>query len=278
MRIIAAIVGCLFAVCAARDAGAALSREELKKALDANPDLIIEALQPKRKELFDLVRQAAGEEEARAAKEREAAMEKEIDDAILKPLQPALDDKTRFRGNKKAKYTVVEYSDFQCPYCSRGFHTVEALRKKLGDDVRFVFKHKPLDFHPMAMPAALYMEALSLQSEEKAWQFHDKLFQNQDKLSVAFFDEVAKEVGADAVRLKKDLDNQAVKDKIKADMDEAAKLGFTGTPGFVFNGVPLRGAYPIEFFEKIVAKLEGKGAGKGAKDKGAKDKGDAPKH
>lgn len=239
---------------------AAVTREDIKKILDANPDLVMDVVRSQSATLIDILNQAVKDDQDRQRKEAEKAVEKDIDDRVANPYQPAIDDKTRFRGNKNAKYTLVEYSDFQCPYCSRGFLIVEEVRKKFGDDLRFVFKNKPLvDMHPEAMPAARAFEAVSLQSQEKAWQFHDKLFTNQNKLGAAYYDEVAKGLGVNMKRFKADVESQAVKDKVQADIAEAESFGFSGTPGFLLNGVPLRGAYPPVFFEKIVQKLEQKG-------------------
>jgi protein-disulfide isomerase len=235
---------------------AELSREDVKKVLEANPDLILDVLRNNRKDFFEIVTQAAQEEQGRRQKEAEEAQSKEIDDHIKNPMTPVITKKTRIRGNPKAKYTIVEYSDFQCPYCGRGYQTVETLRKKYGDDLRVIFKDKPLPFHAQARPAAQWFEAASLQSEEKAWAFHDKLFQNQDKLSEDFFKETAKSLGLDVDKLQKDVKSQAVQDAIDADIKEAEGFKFDGTPGFLLNGVPIRGAYPVEHFEEIIQKIE----------------------
>ena len=129
-------------------------------------------------------------------------------------------------------------------------------------DLREVFKNKPLPMHPQAMPAASWFEAARLQSPEKSWAFHDKLFQNQDKLGEPFYRETAKALGLDADKLAKDAASQAVKDAIAADVKEAEEFKFEGTPGFLLNGIPIRGAYPVEHFDEIIQKLQ---AAKGAK-------------
>src|SRR5438067_1171444 len=90
----------------------------------------------------------------------------------------------------------------------------------------------------------LVYPAAAIQSPEKAWRFHDLLFENQDKLGTAFFKKTAKDLGLDAERCEKDADSQPVKDRIAADMAEAGKFGFNGTPGFLLNGIPVNGAYP----------------------------------
>lgn len=241
---------------AAKASGGGISREALRQALEKNPDLIINALRKDKKTLFQLVNEAAREEQMRAQAEEQEAERREIESSFKDPKVAAIDDKSPMRGPKDAKYTLIEYSDFQCPYCTRGFHTVETLIKKYGNDLRFVYKHLPLSFHPLAMPAAQWFEAVALQSKDKAWQFHDALYQNQDKLSEAFLKETAKGLGVDMAKAEKDAQSQEVKDRIEADVVEAKKFGFSGTPGFLMNGVPVRGAYPAEHFDGIIQKLE----------------------
>ena len=250
----AAILTSLCAAASAKD----ISKDELKKALNDNPDVLLDALKGHKKELFDIVNQAAQEEQARRQKEEEENEKREFEESFKNPKTPEISDKTRIRGNKDAKYTLVEYSDFQCPYCSKGFQNVEALRKKYGASLRFVYKHMPLNFHPNAMPAAQYLEAVAIQSPEKAWTFHDKMFSNQDKLGEPFFKDTAKELGLNVKKLEEDAKSQAVKDKIEADINEAKKFGFTGTPGFLLNGIPVRGAYPVTFFDSIIERIDAK--------------------
>lgn len=251
------LAAALAAVLAAPAFAAVPTREELKQALDKNPDLVLQALKKTDKAaFFQLVIEAQNEFRQKQA-ELEARKEaEERENAFKNPLKPAIDSKTRIRGDKNAPLTLVEYSDFECPYCGRGYQTVEALRKKYGGKIRFVFKHLPLtNIHPKAMPAAQWMEAISLQSQEKAWEFHDKLFENQDKLGDEFFKETAKAIGVDVAKAEKDLNSKAVTDKIEADIKEAKGFKFDGTPGFIMNGVPLRGAYPPEAFEPIVSRF-----------------------
>lgn len=233
-----------------------ITRNELKKALQKDPDVLIEAIKDNAKAIFDIMTRTAAEEQARLRKEAEDAEEKAYESSFKNPLQPAIDDKTRFRGDKDARYTLVEYSDFQCPYCAAGYQLVEELRKKHGKDLRFVFKHLPLPFHSQAMPAAQWLEAVAIQSPEKAWRYHDTLFQNQDKLGADFFRKTAADLGLDVERCEKDASSQAVKNRIAADIEEASRFGFEGTPGFLLNGIPVKGAYPIEHFGEIIEKLD----------------------
>jgi protein-disulfide isomerase len=232
------------------------SRDELIRALQKNPDVLMEAIKANKKAIYELINQAAQEEQARVQKEAEEAEKKAYEDAFKNPLKPAIDDQTRIRGEQNARYTLVEYADFQCPYCAAGYRNVEELRKKHGSDLRFIFKHVPLPFHAQSMPAAQWFEAVAMQSPEKAWRFHDILFQNQDKLGIDFYRKTAGDLGIDLERCEKDAGSQAVKDRIAADMAEAGRFGFNGTPGFLLNGVPANGAYPVEYFEEIIKRLD----------------------
>ena len=238
---------------------AAVSREDLQKALDANPDLVFAALKRIDKEAFfaylvDAQREYQTKKQAEASEKEK----REFDDAFKNPLKPEIDASTRVRGDKDAPITIVEYSDFQCPVCGRGFQVVEQVRQKYGKKVRFIYKHLPLvSLHPMAMPAAKWQEAVALQSPDKAWAFHDAMFKNQSLLSEDFLRKTVKDLGLDADKAAQDAQSPAVADKIRKDSAEAEKFGFTGTPGFLINGVPLRGLSrdPAASFDQIISRL-----------------------
>jgi len=231
------------------------SKEAIRKALNENPEIIFEVIE-KNPEKFAEAMQKANQQFRRLAQEKaERDQKKKIDEEFKNPKKPEVGEGRATRGPKDAPILLVEYSDFECPYCQRGFQTVEdVLKGKYGDKIRFIYKHLPLSFHPNALPASKYFEAIAMQDPEKAYRFHDELFQNQKKLSEGekFLQSLAKKVGADLVRLKKALDSEEVKKRIEADKAEAEKFGFTGTPGFLVGGVSVAGAYPAEHLEKII--------------------------
>ncbi|MDD5303648.1 MAG: thioredoxin domain-containing protein [Elusimicrobia bacterium] len=254
---IARVTTLLLSVLLAVPAAAAISRDDLKKALDANPDLVLSALKKADKmKFFEFVVESQQEFQQSKAKEEAKREEEEREKAFKNPMKPEIGANARVRGNANAPITIVEYSDFQCPYCSQGYNNMEQLRKMHGDELRVVFKNKPLDFHPLAMPAAQWFEALALQSPEKAWVFHDTLFEHQDKLGEDYYKQLTKDLGLDVAKAAKDAKGDTVKNKIAADMAEAKKFGFSGTPGYLINGIPLRGAYPVGAFEEIFAKIK----------------------
>ena len=232
-----------------------ITRAEFEQAMNDYPDLLMKGLLKVDKSAF--FKFVVDSQKAYQAAEEE----RELEAALKNPYSPKIDDKTRVRGDKDAPITLVEYSDFECPYCGKGYQVVEVLREKYGKKIRFIYKHLPLvNIHPQAMPAARWQEAVALQSPEKAWDFHDTMFKNQDKLGDAktadeFFHQTVKDLGLDPKKAEKDAASSAVQDKIDADVKEGTAFGFTGTPGFLVNGVAVRGAYPPGYFDMIIGKL-----------------------
>ena len=156
-------------------------------------------------------------------------------------------------GKKDAKIKLIVFSDFQCPFSKRGADTIQALRQKYGDSLMFVYKNLPLPFHPEAMPAA--KAALAAGKQGKFYEFHDKLFASQDKLGEPLYLQIAKELSLNIEKFNADRNSKEVEDIVKADAEQAGKLGFNGTPGFALNGVKILGAYPTEHFEKVISAL-----------------------
>jgi protein-disulfide isomerase len=157
-------------------------------------------------------------------------------------------------GPAGAKVTIVEFSDYQCPFCSRVEPTVDQIKRTYAKDVRLAFKNNPLPFHPNALPAARAALASREQGDDKFWAFHKKLFENQTQLDAQHFEQFAQEVGLNVEKFKADLSsNQAKYDaRIQAEQAEAAKFGARGTPSFFINGRPISGAQPFENFQKII--------------------------
>jgi protein-disulfide isomerase len=154
------------------------------------------------------------------------------------------------KGGNQPKVTIIEFSDFQCPFCSRVNGTLETLIKDYGKDVSLSFRHNPLPFHNNAMPAALAAEAAREQG--KFWEMHDKMFANQQNLDRPTLDKLAQEVGLNMGKYKEAMDKEKGKERIKRDMDDAAKFGARGTPNFFINGHNFRGAQPLEAFKSVV--------------------------
>ena len=162
------------------------------------------------------------------------------------------------RGPADARVTIVEYSDFQCPFCARVYTTLEdQVLKEYGDKVRLVFKNYPLsNIHPWAEDGALASECAFQQGNDQFWAMYKGLFSNQaditkenlkDKAS-----EIAKDGGLDVARFQDCLDGRKAADALKADTEEAAALGVTSTPTFFLNGRRLSGAQTYENFKQLI--------------------------
>lgn len=251
-----AVNGFLALVAGLAVAGCAPSAPQLKKIMEENPDILYGVIQKDPKKFLDVVNDAA--QKARAQEESSFAENeaKAREEEFKNPKKPELTDDRAFAGTKGAPITIVEYSDFQCPYCKRGHETMKEVLEKYAGKVKVVFKDMPIErIHPLARPASDMYEAIALQDLAKATKFKDIVFDNQDDLNKGgqkFIEEAAKRAGADVAKAKKDAKGDVVKKRIEADKAEGEKFGFTGTPGYLVNGVSLKGAYPFDEFQKII--------------------------
>jgi protein-disulfide isomerase len=169
-------------------------------------------------------------------------------------------------GPDDAKVTIIEISDFQCPFCSRAYNTLEELRKQYPKDLRVVFVNQPLPFHQNAKPSAI--AAMAAHKQGKFWDMYGKLFTNQQQLSDENYKKWAKEIGLDMAKFDADLKDPALAKAVDRDQAVANALGVRGTPGFFVNGVNISGAQPIENFKKVIDEQIQKAndaIGKGAK-------------
>ncbi len=159
------------------------------------------------------------------------------------------------KGPADAAVTIVEFSDFQCPYCSRVGPTLTKVLEDYPKEVRVVYKHYPLSFHQQALPAAKASAAAGKQG--KFWEMHDLIFQNQRNLTPAAFKSYAEQLGLDVARFEKDFASAAIAAEVEADVTLARSLGVTGTPGLFVNGRFMSGAQPYSAFKaKIDAELK----------------------
>ncbi len=155
-------------------------------------------------------------------------------------------------GGAKAPVTIVEFSDFQCPFCSRGADVVTEIKKKYGSKVRVAFKHFPLPMHREAKPASEASMCVNEQSSDKFWKYHDLVFKNQDKLDNASLEKYAKDVGADVKKFNECFSAGKFKDMVQKDLEYGEKIGVKSTPTFFVNGQLVAGAVPIESFSEII--------------------------
>jgi protein-disulfide isomerase len=162
-----------------------------------------------------------------------------------------------FKGGENAKVTIVEYSDFQCPFCSRGYHTMEdQILKDYGDKVKFYYMNFPLPMHPWAESAAIASECALQQKPAAFWKLYNFYFTNQQSINKENIKdkslEALKDEGIDAAKFSDCLDNKKTLDAVKAEQAEGQSVGIRGTPGFIINGRLISGAQPAESFKAVI--------------------------
>lgn len=152
-------------------------------------------------------------------------------------------------GASDRAFVLYEFSDFQCPFCAQVSPIVKEFMAQRGDEVTFVYKHFPLErIHPEAVPAAI--AARAAQQQDKFWEYHDELFVRQKQLGEATYLAIAADLGLDRDRF--NADRKQAEADVRLDVALGDRLGVRGTPFFVLNGIPLRGAPSVEQFDALL--------------------------
>lgn len=189
-----------------------------------------------------------------------AKVERLLPDVSPPPLDLSNPPHAAFVGPEDALVRVVEFSDFECPYCSRAAETFRGLKDKYaGKPVQFVYRHFPLSFHPNARPAAEYAQCA--QEQGKFWAMHDGIFAAQSQLSVEKLKEVAAQAGVDTAKLDECLASGRIGQQIDEDMRKAQEVGVQGTPSFYVNGQSFAGNPTVDGLSQAIdaqlARLQG---------------------
>lgn len=161
---------------------------------------------------------------------------------VLKPIVGLTDN---IQGNPAAAITLVEYGDYQCPHCGHAYPIVKQIQENFGEELKFVFRNFPLkNIHPMAVPAAIASEAAGKQ--DKFWEMHDVIFENQDNLHGNSFRHFAQDLGLDMDRFERDSKDAGIFEKVDSDFESGILSGVNGTPTFFINGIRHNGPYETE--------------------------------
>jgi predicted DsbA family dithiol-disulfide isomerase len=153
------------------------------------------------------------------------------------------------KGSTKPAVTIVEFSDFECPFCSEVQNTLKQVMQTYGKDVRLVFKHMPLEGHRNSLPAA--RAAYCAAEQDRFWQFHDALFASRN-LSPALFEEIANDLGLGVPKFRACLDSEHSRTAIVKDIETARLFRIESTPSFIINGKLIKGAVSFADFQKII--------------------------
>lgn len=190
---------------------------------------------------------------AHLIEQEQAGEAAQMQNALNNRVDVNVPDYAPVRGPEDAPVQIVEFSEFQCPFCARVNPTLIELVEKYDGNVAVVFRHLPLTFHPQAMPASKAAIAAGMQG--KFWEYHDVLFERQQFLGEKLYVEIAEELDLDMDKFNKDRKSKEVMARIDQDLADAKTYNAAGTPHFFINGVRFNGARPIEQFEKIINKL-----------------------
>jgi len=162
------------------------------------------------------------------------------------------EDDDPWAGGENADVVIIEFSDFECPYCERGAETIGQLLDEYGNDIKVVFRDFPLSFHANAHAAAEAAECA--EEQDMFWEMHDMIFANQADLSNTALKGFATELGLDTEEFNECLDSGAMSAEVDADFAAGASYGVQGTPAFFINGELLTGAQPVENFRAVIDK------------------------
>jgi protein-disulfide isomerase len=160
------------------------------------------------------------------------------------------DGQDPFFGPENAQVTIIEYSDFQCPFCARAVPVLDQIKSVYGDSVKFVFKDFPLSFHQFAQKAAEAGQCANDQG--KFWELHDMMFANQGSIDVGSIKGYASSLGLDTEAFNACLDSGKYAAEVQQDFNEGKAAGVSGTPTFFINGQKIVGAQPFSAFQQII--------------------------
>jgi protein-disulfide isomerase len=171
-------------------------------------------------------------------------------------LKPPLNAQDHIQGSPDAPIQLVEYGDYECPFCGRAHQVVKAVQRAMGDDLLFAFRNFPLtQVHPHALRAAQAAEAAGLQ--QSFWPMHDLIFENQQFLEDEHLFRYAALAGCDMEQFAQDIDSDEVAEKIRSDFLSGARSGVNGTPTFFVNGERYDGSWEPEILLSFLQQLVG---------------------
>ena len=172
----------------------------------------------------------------------EAADEVEVADVSI--------DDDAIRGDENAKVTIIEFSDYECPFCKKAEPTMKKILKNYDGQVRWVYRDFPMSYHKNAQLAAEASEAAHAQG--KYWEYHDLIYENTKNLKKADLIKYAEQLGLDMEQFKSDLESGKYTEEVKKDLADGEAAGVDGTPAFFINGRKVVGAQPYEEFARVI--------------------------
>ena len=248
-----AIISCIMAIffssaAFAASAGRDQLRQELKKLLAEEPDIVLDVLRDNSEVVLDVAQQGS---DLRRVKILKAQWENDI----KQPKSVRLEGRPSI-GPDKAPVTIVAFTDFTCAYCRQGEKTLNSIYESYSGKIRLVYKNLPMASHPGAVEAAQFMLAAYSQDKNKSWKLFHNFFDNRDKILAndghAFLRSAAMEAGLNINKLLEDAKSAKVRKMMDEDEQDADNLKFEGTPSFLINNITIRGALAESLFRAAV--------------------------
>lgn len=230
------------------------SDDEVKALYEANKEHFKEPLEKLKESIADSIkrnRQEMARRQYLASLREKAKVEVKLEEPPVVRVQVSADDDPA-KGPEQAKVTVIEFSDFQCPFCKRARPTVQQLMDTYKDSVKYVFRDFPLSFHQYSFKA--HEAANCANAQGKFWEMYQKLFDSQSALEVKNLKGYAKELGLDTAAFDQCLDSGKFAAEVQKDIEDGVNAGVNGTPAFFINGIQVSGAQPFANFKTIIDK------------------------
>ncbi len=230
------------------------SPTQLKKAMKEHPDIVFSAIKADPSGFFAAVEKAQSEAHKVQLDQALGQDIQKVESELKNPQTVKISANRAIWGSANAPVTIVEWADFNCGHCQQEQSVLQKIMANYSGKVRIVYKELPI-LAPESKVAAQYMEALAMQNNAQALQFHDLIFANQDKFRMEgdqYLKRAVKNVGANLFKVEQAARSAKVKKRIADDQAEAKKFGITGTPGFAINGAIVNGSYPYEFFRRVI--------------------------
>ncbi len=240
-------VGSFEATTKAMAASDAEFTQQLQRILKERPDLIMNILRANSEAILDIAQEGS-------VIKRRRNMEAQWRNDLKEEKNINIADRPVW-GDANAPVTIVEFSDFTCPYCAQATATLARLKKAYGDKVNIVFKHTPISSNPKAILASEYVIAAGLQAPALAQKFYENIFAKRDELmekGETFLKAEAKALGLNLRKLSKDARSKKVKGILSDDLKHAKELGVEGTPFFFVNNIVVRGAVSEDLFKAAI--------------------------
>lgn len=229
------------------------SEEEIKAIYDANKDQFEGTYEAAKDQIANILkrnRRNTQENSFLAGLREKAKVEVKLSAPPAQRVEVSVDDDPSLGSDVSAKITLIEFSDYQCPFCGRARGTVNQILETYKEDVHYVFRDFPLGFHKEAFAA--HVAAQCANDQGKYWEYNKLLFANQRGLQVEKLKGYAKDLNLKTDEFNQCLDTNKYESEVQKDMQAGIQAGVSGTPAFFINGIPISGAQPFENFKTII--------------------------